>query len=190
MKYRLKRERLGWPAGTIVYRLKNHDYGLARDDTRATGIDHISVTQDPAGGYPSITATYDDLEEIAEAPATTTLPPGPYRFEAGDSADTYRIYAAGDDKPMVEMIYVGGEEGFTAAAQRLARLFAAAPKLLAYAECEAAIACGKADPRYDPKPVIRSHGWNEQTESIGLFLSRIRRMAVEAAAGSYLGRAA
>lgn len=71
-----------------------------------------------------------------------------------------------------------------------ARLICAAPKLLAYAECEAAIACGKADPRYDYKTVLRSHGWNEETESASLFLSRIRRAAIEAATGSYLGRAA
>ncbi|WP_435008033.1 hypothetical protein P12x_005300 [Tundrisphaera lichenicola] len=71
-----------------------------------------------------------------------------------------------------------------------ARLIAASPGLLAYAECEAAIACGRADPRYDPKPVLSSHGWNEQTESAGLFLARIRRKAFEEATGGYLGRAA
>ena len=69
-------------------------------------------------------------------------------------------------------------------------LLEVAPKLLSYAECEAAVACGKADPRYDPRPVLNSHGWNEQTESAGLFLARIRRKAVEDATGSYLGRAA
>lgn len=70
------------------------------------------------------------------------------------------------------------------------RAMKAVPKLLAYAGCEAAIACGKADPRYDPKPVLTSHGWNEQTESAGLFLARIRRKAVGEATGSCLGRAA
>jgi hypothetical protein len=58
------------------------------------------------------------------------LSSGPYRFEAAETADTYRIFAAGDDKPMVEMIYIGGEEDFAAAALGLARLFVAGPKLL------------------------------------------------------------
>jgi hypothetical protein len=62
------------------------------------------------------------------------LPPGPYRFEPGETADTYRIFAAGDDKPMVEMIYIGGEEDFAAAALGLAQLFAASSSLLASAQ--------------------------------------------------------
>jgi hypothetical protein len=61
--------------------------------------------------------------------APTTLPPGPYRFEPGESADTYLIFAAGDDKPMVEMIYVGGEEDFASTARALALLFTAAHRL-------------------------------------------------------------
>jgi hypothetical protein len=69
-----------------------------------------------------------------------------------------------------------------------ARLIASAPDLLAYAECSAALDCEKADPAYDAQPVLRSHGWNGQ-ENPGLFLSRIRRNAIEAATGAYLGRA-
>lgn len=57
------------------------------------------------------------------------LPPGPYRLEPGETADTYRIYAAGDDKPMVEIIYVGGAEDYAATTESLAQLFAAAPRL-------------------------------------------------------------
>ncbi|WP_152051788.1 hypothetical protein [Tautonia marina] len=62
--------------------------------------------------------------------ATASLPPGPYHFEPGETADTYRIFAAGEDRPMVEMIYIGGAEDFAATAKALARLFAAGPKLV------------------------------------------------------------
>jgi hypothetical protein len=62
--------------------------------------------------------------------------------------------------------------------------------LQAYAECEAALACGKTAPRYAPQPVLRSHGWNEQIESLGLSLARICREAVTVAIGGDLGRAA
>lgn len=60
----------------------------------------------------------------------TALPTGPYRFERGETADTYRIFAAGDDKPMVELIYIGGAEDFAAAALGLARQFTASSMLL------------------------------------------------------------
>jgi hypothetical protein len=74
MKYRLKNDRFDWPAGTIVYPLLNYDYGLACADTRATGIEHISVTQDPAGGYPSVTVTHADIEEVVEGIEPQELP--------------------------------------------------------------------------------------------------------------------
>jgi hypothetical protein len=51
----LLQECWGKPAGTRVYELKYHDYGLARDDTNHTGIEHESVTMDPMGNYPSFT---------------------------------------------------------------------------------------------------------------------------------------
>lgn len=41
--------------GDLVYRLRSYDYGLASDDTAATGVEHISVTLNPHGGYPSFT---------------------------------------------------------------------------------------------------------------------------------------
>lgn len=41
-----------YPAGTIVYDLSGTDYGCANDDTRHTGVEHISVTLKPDGGYP------------------------------------------------------------------------------------------------------------------------------------------
>lgn len=50
--------------GDIVYDLLRHDYGLANDDSRATGILHKSVTLDPTGDYPSFTVPAHNLEEI------------------------------------------------------------------------------------------------------------------------------
>lgn len=44
-----------WRAGTAVYPFTSYDYGLASDDTRATGLEHVSVTEDPAGGTPAFT---------------------------------------------------------------------------------------------------------------------------------------
>lgn len=50
-------------AGTVVYRLAKSDYGLARDDTDATGIPHVSVTLNPDGDYPSFTVPSTFLQE-------------------------------------------------------------------------------------------------------------------------------
>jgi hypothetical protein len=66
-KYRIKKSGTncdGHPEGTIVYGLMMHDYGLASDDTRITGVEHVSVTLDPAGGYPSFTIVKSDLEKV------------------------------------------------------------------------------------------------------------------------------
>jgi hypothetical protein len=48
-------------AGTVVFRLRGWDYGLANDDTRLTDVEHISVTLSPQGDYPSFTVPMDDL---------------------------------------------------------------------------------------------------------------------------------
>ena len=67
-KFRIRRDGTNsgaHPAGTIVYDLRGHDYGLASDDTRMTGIEHVSVTLDPDGDYPSFTIVKTDLEPIA-----------------------------------------------------------------------------------------------------------------------------
>lgn len=53
--------------GDTVYRAKGHDYGCASDDTHMTGIEHISVTLDRAGGYPFFTIPITSLEQF-EAP--------------------------------------------------------------------------------------------------------------------------
>jgi hypothetical protein len=48
--------------GTTVYKCRGYDYGLASDDTRMTGIRHISVTLKSDGDYPSFTVAERDLE--------------------------------------------------------------------------------------------------------------------------------
>lgn len=48
--------------GEIVYDSASHDYGLANDDSRVTGIEHISVTKDPAGRHPFFTIPKQDLK--------------------------------------------------------------------------------------------------------------------------------
>lgn len=50
--------------GDIVYECTKHDYGLANDDTRATGVLHTSVTLDENGDYPFFTIPVHNLEEI------------------------------------------------------------------------------------------------------------------------------
>lgn len=50
--------------GKFVYSLKYHDYGLASDDTRHTGIEHVSVTFDKTGDYPSFTIPKHFLKEV------------------------------------------------------------------------------------------------------------------------------
>lgn len=61
MKYKLSTDAHGHPAETIVYNLKYHDYGLANDDTRYTGVEHKSMTLDPDGNYPSFTVPTHNL---------------------------------------------------------------------------------------------------------------------------------
>jgi hypothetical protein len=48
--------------GTAVYSAARHDYGLAAEDSRNTGIEHISVTLDPNGGYPVFTIPLNQLQ--------------------------------------------------------------------------------------------------------------------------------
>lgn len=68
-KYRVKSDRIErgetWAkAGDIVYDIRGYDYGLASDDTRYSGIQHISVTFKEDGDYPSFTIPVRQLEEI------------------------------------------------------------------------------------------------------------------------------
>ena len=52
--------------GTVVYEYLNYDYGLASDDTWITGIEHVSVTLNENGDYPSFTVPVTDLGEAIE----------------------------------------------------------------------------------------------------------------------------
>ena len=62
--YKLLEDRFEHKAGTIVYKQKYHDYGLASDDTRITGVEHISVTLNSDGDYPGFTIPRYQLEEV------------------------------------------------------------------------------------------------------------------------------
>ena len=62
----MTQNRFNHVAGTICYKAMGHDYGLSRDDTIYTGIDHISVTLDPNGDYPFFTIPLRHLQKIYE----------------------------------------------------------------------------------------------------------------------------
>lgn len=66
-------------AGVTVYLLSRADYGLARDDTNATGVEHVSVTLNPEGDYPSFTYPRHLLQEevvkMSDTHLAQTLPP-------------------------------------------------------------------------------------------------------------------
>lgn len=51
-------------AGMTVYRCLRHDYSMAEDDRRMTGVPHVSVTMKPSGDYPFFTVPEPDLERI------------------------------------------------------------------------------------------------------------------------------
>lgn len=50
--------------GATVYRCASYDYGCANDDTRMTGVQHVSVTLDPTGAYPFFTIPTEDLSPL------------------------------------------------------------------------------------------------------------------------------
>lgn len=60
-------------AGEIVFSLSGYDYGLASDDTNMTGIEHISVTRNRKGNYPSFTIPRDKLQPISMPPSENPL---------------------------------------------------------------------------------------------------------------------
>lgn len=51
-------------AGTTVYACAHYDYGLAIDDTRMTGVSHISVTLNEDGSYPLFTVPASSIEPL------------------------------------------------------------------------------------------------------------------------------
>lgn len=62
--YELLKPRFEHEAGTIVYKMDGHSYGLASEDTEVTGVQHITVTLDFDGGYPGFTVPLEDLKPI------------------------------------------------------------------------------------------------------------------------------
>lgn len=64
MPYLLLKDRFDHPPNITVYAARVYDYGLANADTIATGERHISVTTDPAGGYPVFTVPVDLLKVV------------------------------------------------------------------------------------------------------------------------------
>lgn len=54
------------PAGRIVERCYEHDYGLCRDDFMVTGREHVFVKPIDADGGP-FTVPVDELEPVASA---------------------------------------------------------------------------------------------------------------------------
>lgn len=63
-RYKLLNERFEHKAGSLVNQAMSYDYGLARDDANWTGVEHVSVTVDPNGGYPFFTVPLHDLVEL------------------------------------------------------------------------------------------------------------------------------
>lgn len=63
--YTLEKPRFEHAAGTAVYMCNYYDYGCANDDTRSTGVEHVSVTLKPDGGYPFFTVPRHELKEQA-----------------------------------------------------------------------------------------------------------------------------
>lgn len=64
--FRLKHSYYGIPAGTTVYTPRVDDFGLAKDTFLFTGIEAVTVTQDPSGGYPVFCVAANALEEYDE----------------------------------------------------------------------------------------------------------------------------
>lgn len=63
MLWKLKKERLGHPAGEVVEAYKGYDYGLCNDDERGTGVKHVTVkTANGGKDEPFFTVPVDDLE--------------------------------------------------------------------------------------------------------------------------------
>ena len=66
MQYRLISEHADFNVGTIVYKCEQYDYGLSSQDSRETGIQHISVTLKSDGSYPFQTVPVHKLQQIIQ----------------------------------------------------------------------------------------------------------------------------
>lgn len=73
------------------------------------------------------------------------------------------------------------QEGCPGSGEKHARLIAAAPELLAVAECEEALSL----PGCSGWPILEKHGWDPKTNvSPSIFVRDIRRAAIAKATGS------
>ena len=63
---RIIRGRVIARAGDVVYHAKRYDYGLANDDARVTGEEHIAVSLRADGGYPLFTVPVACLVQLPE----------------------------------------------------------------------------------------------------------------------------
>lgn len=61
--YKLIQGHNGLQEGTVVYLSNQFDFGLANEDTRVTGVRHLSVTLDSEGDYPLFTVPESNLAE-------------------------------------------------------------------------------------------------------------------------------
>lgn len=77
--YKLTADRFDSKAGDVVYSAAVSDYGLTAFDAQMTGVDHISVTVNADGGYPTFTVPSHTLVEI---PTLTEPKPEPDRAAA------------------------------------------------------------------------------------------------------------
>ncbi|NEM18276.1 hypothetical protein G3V96_26440 [Escherichia coli] len=69
MKYELTRDCFNdrqSKKGVIVYQARVSDYGMASEDSDIMGCTWISVTYDPAGGYPLFTVPKSALKELPQ----------------------------------------------------------------------------------------------------------------------------
>jgi hypothetical protein len=81
--YMLTRERFGWPAGTIVYDSLECDYGMASQDTRASGTEHVFVGVD-AKLHPETLERGTLLEALEGLPPNFTVPVCDLMLVSGD----------------------------------------------------------------------------------------------------------
>jgi hypothetical protein len=108
--YRLLKDRFEHGAGTIAFRYIGVDYGLCRDDERATGLEHIALTLDPnERSIPFFTVPVRDVEEIdrpgSDSPQKMTddSRPGRARRTRGLIRDLPRYVALAVILPLVAL---------------------------------------------------------------------------------------
>ncbi|QEQ94846.1 hypothetical protein pEaSNUABM56_00046 [Erwinia phage pEa_SNUABM_56] len=93
-------------AGAVVYHLRKSDFGLARDDTEETGIQHSSVTLSPEGDYPSFTYPTHLLREVVEEEKKMSMSKSATGFGEGEVIEIGGKRFAGtlvNARPFVEL---------------------------------------------------------------------------------------